>query len=263
MVMLYNSFVMREKKTYYSPHKEKDDAIYRPHIFYRLFCGILRLFFPKNELIWATDKPKDGEKYALICNHTKIYAPAYFLLQKEIKPLRLWVNYYFVYFNKCWGHLKNKVLNKIKGGVLLYPIGFILTPIIVLLFRAFNPIPVFHKCEETETMTFAKSVRTLEEDIPLLIFPERTVNPVNQYVYQFNKGFPMLAEKYYQETGKKLKFYPTYCAQKLRKVVIGKPIEYDPNESMETQSAKIRAYLENKIKELGDSLPEHEPVLYV
>jgi hypothetical protein len=138
----------------------------------------------------------------------------------------------------------------------------LLTPLIVLTFRAFNPIPVFHKVPEVVTMTFDKSMQTVDEGVPQVIFPERTENRVNKYVYQFNCGFPAVAKSYYEKTGKKVKFYPVYCAQKLRKFVVGDPIEYNPDIKIQEQKKKICEYLQDKICEIGESLPPHEPVIY-
>lgn len=246
-------------KRYYSPLKEYA-TIKRFHPFYRLTRAIVSLFFPKNEFIWRTEKPKDNEAPFFVCNHTKIYAPVYFLLNKN--KVRVWSNYYFLYFKSCWNHMKKAVLTNIKYGFLLKPIAFLLTPFIVLLFRAFEPIPVYHH-EKRVLETLNKSIQTMEEGLPQVIFPERTENQVNKYVYEFNSGFPMVAKLYYEKTGKLMKFYPVYCAEKLHTFVVGEPITYDPDIPLKIQRKDICRYLENKIEELGDSLPKHEPSLYV
>lgn len=243
-------------KKYYSPFKEysKHKSF---HPFYRCLRGLVRLFFPKNEFIWKTEKPAENEPVFFVCNHTKIYAPVYFLLQK--KTVRPWANYYFCFYKECWQHLKNNVLSGKRKK--LKPLGFLLTPLIVKTFRALEPIPVYHKSSKVME-TFEKSIFTMEEGVAQVVFPERTENQVNRYVYEFNAGFPLVAELYYKQTGKKLKFYPVYCAEKIRTFAVGDPIEYNPDVPMKLQRKQICVYLQDKIKELGDSLPEHEPVLY-
>lgn len=252
-LLCYNQIIM---KKYYSPTKEYS-KVKHFHPFYKFFRAILKMFFPKNEIIWKTKKPDDAEPIFYVCNHTKLYAPLVFLLMK--KPARVWSNFYFLFYKECWHHMKNKVINNHKW---LYPLAFILTPFIVLLFRSFNPVPVYHKSSKVFNETFAKSIDTMENGIDQVIFPERTENKVNKYVYQFNQGFPMVASTYYEKTGKCMKFYPVYCAQKLRKLVIGEPICYNPEIPIITQRHQICEYLENKVAELGDSLPEHELVIY-
>lgn len=250
----------KEKKKYYSPVKEYD-TIKRPHIFFKIVKGLVKLFFPKNEFLWKTEKPEKGDPVIYICNHTRIYAPSYFIACHK-EPVRVWANCYFLYFNLCWHHVKTKVINNRRPKFLLYPLAWILMPLIVLTFRAFNPIPVFHTPKEVFSMTFRKSMDTLNEGLPQVIFPERTENKINKYIWQLNTGFTRVSETYYRETGRKVKFYPVYCAEKLRTFVVGDPIEYDPSVPMAKQKITICSYLENKIEELGDSLPEHEPVIY-
>lgn len=251
--LVYNEFMA---KKYYSPFKEYS-KVKRVHPLYKLIRGMVKLFFPKNEFVWATEEPKDGEPVVFVCNHTKIYAPTYFLLRKD--TVRLWANGFFVRFKSCWSHFRDNVLfGKRKW---LRPLGLILTPLVVYVFRAIEPIPVYKKTAQLME-TFEKSIWTLNEGVPQVIFPERTENKVNRYVYEFQQGFPLIAEQYYKQTGKKVKFYPVYCAQPLRKVVAGDPIEYNPDIPMKLQRKQICEYLENKIAEIADSLPEHEPVIY-
>lgn len=246
-------------KKYYSPIKEFNTRK-RYHPFYRMARAIVSLFFPKNQFIWQTAQPEENEATFFVCNHTRIYAPVYFLLNKN--KVRVWSNYYFIYYKTCWQHMKNAVLPNIKCGVLLKPLAFLLTPLIVWIFRAFEPIPVYHH-EKKVLETLNKSIQTMEEGLPQVIFPERTENKVNKYVYEFNSGFPIVAKLYYEKTGKLLKFYPVYCAEKLHTFVVGEPITYNPDIPLKIQRKDICRYLESKIAELGDSLPEHEPTLYV
>ena len=252
----------KEKKRYFSPVKEYD-KYKKIHPFFAVIKGCVRLFFPKTEMVYTGRRPQEGERVVYVCNHTKLYAPSFFILNKKEK-MRVWQNCYFLYFDMCWNHMKKKVLPTLKGWkYVLYPIAFLLTPFIVLFSRAYSPIPVFHTPRELFDVTFKKSVETLNEGLPIVIFPERTENQVNRYLYQLNTGFPRLAETYYKETGEILSFYPVYCAQNLRKVVVGEPIAYQPNVPMAKQKNEICKYLEGEIERLGDSLPEHEPVLYV
>lgn len=156
-----------------------------------------------------------------------------------------------------------KVLKTLKFKWLLYPLAILLMPIIVLTFRAVEPIPVYHFSNKVINETFNKSIRTIEEGIDQVIFPERTENKVNNYVYEFNHGFPMVAQHYYNKTGKILKFYPTYCCPALKKVLVGEPISYNPQVPMKIQREQICRYLEQSIADMGDSLPKHKPALYV
>lgn len=244
---------------YYSPLKDFSKRK-KHHPIYSFTKAIIKLFFPKNEFIWKTEKPAEGEPVFFVCNHTKIYAPVYFLLQKE--KVRVWSNYNFLFYKSCWQHLSSTVLKTFKLGFLLLPLAFILTPIIVWTFRAIEPIPVYHS-DKNVLETFKKSIQTMEEGIPQVVFPECTKNQVNKYMYELHAGFPLVAQDYYDKTGKIMKFYPVYCAEALHTFLVGDPISYNPEIPLKVQRNDICRYIENKIAELGDSLPEHKPSLYV
>lgn len=242
-------------KKYYSSVREYDKRKY-PYPFFTLVREGVRLFFPKCKVVWKTEKP-EGPVF-FVSNHTKLFAPTFFVLQKP--AVRPWLNYYFLFPKDCWGHLKNKVLTGKRAW--LKPLGFLLTPLIVALMRGMRSVPVYHSSQKVLNATFKKSVETMESGVSQVIFPERTENKVNRYVYELNAGFPMVADVYYRETGKILQFFPVYCAPALKTVVVGEPIAYDPAIPMKKQRQDICRYLENAIKELGDGLPAHEPTIY-
>ena len=240
---------------YYSSVREYDKRKY-PYPFYTLTREIVRLFFPKCEVIWKTAEPEGAAFF--VCNHTKLFAPTFFLMQRP--PVRPWLNYYFLFAKDCRGHLKNKVLTGKRAW--LKPLGFLLTPLIVALMRGIRAVPVYHSSQKVISDTFRKSVETMESGVSQVIFPERTENRVNDYLFELNAGFPMVADVYYRETGKILRFFPAYCAPELKTVVVGEPIAYDPAVPMKKQRNDICRYLENAIKELAESLPPHTPTAY-
>lgn len=249
----------KEKKCYYSATKPYTRRK-RFHPIFSFIRLLVKPFFPKNEFIYLDGKPSPDEPIFFVSNHTKIYAPVCFMLDYE-KPIRTWANYYFLYFHDIYNHVLKKVLKDRKPKFILYPLAILLSPLIIAVFRGMEPIPVYHKDKRVE-ITFEKSVETMMEGVPQIIYPERTENPVNKYVYEFNKGFVYAAKLYYDKTGKLLKFYPVYTCQSLRKVLIGKPYVYDPAMPIHKQKAVACAYLENAIKEMGDSLGEHKIVFY-
>lgn len=247
------------KKQYYSPikpyYKRK-----RIRIGYRIFKSILKVFFPKNEFVWTCPKPNDDEPIFFVSNHTKLYAPLVFILHYD-KSLRLWADAAYLRIKDVIKHLIVNVIKDRKPKFLLYPLAILLSPMIVWFFRSIEPIPTFHQ-DRRVIETFQKSVETLKANISQGVFPEKIEGEANRYVFEFNRGFTHVAKMLYKETGLILKFYPTYVCQPLKKVLIGAPIAYDPNINMRQQKNDICAYLENTIKELGDSLLEHKISVY-
>jgi hypothetical protein len=240
-------------KKYYSPTKPYCKRK-KLHLFLNIFKKCL-FFIKKDEIVWKTEKP--NEPVVFISNHTKTHAPFNFIL--FFKPAaRLWANCYFISIKECWKFLNKDFLK--EKNIFFKCLVALFLPIVVASFRSIEPIPVYH--DMRVKITFDKSTDTLNENKNIIIFPERTENQVNKYIFQLNRGFPHMAQAYYKSTGKKLKFYPVYTCHDLHKILIGDPIEYNPAVSIIEQRETICLYLENKIKELGDSLPEHKIDLY-
>jgi hypothetical protein len=240
-------------KKYYSPTKPYYKRK-RLHIILKLFKKCL-FFIKKDEIVWKTERPI--EPVVFISNHTKVHAPFNFIL--FFKPeVRLWANCYYLDMKECREFLRRKFL-KVKNIVIRCLVTLAI-PLLVAIFRSIEPIPVYHDMRIRKT--FDKSIETLEEKKSIIIFPERTENQVNKYIYQLNRGFPHMAQAYYRKTDKKIKFYPVYTCKDLHKIIIGEPIEYNPDMNIVEQREKICLYIEDKIRELGDSLPEHKLELY-
>lgn len=232
----------------------------RLRIGYKLWKAIVRLFFPKVEFVWDCERPADGEPIIFVSNHTKVYAPAVFLLRYE-KKVRPWSNANLLTFKEVGRHIFNHVIQNRKPKILLYPLAVLIMPLIVWAFRSIEPVPVY-KQQKRIVETFEKAVETLESGMQQIVFPEKLENPVNKYIFELQHGFTYLGKEYYERTGKILKYYPVYACQSLHKVLIGEPVAYDPAVHMSQQKVSICKYLENAIKELGDSLPEHKISVY-
>lgn len=103
------------------------------------------------------------------------------------------------------------------------------------LMQAVKSIPVFrHKPRELMN-TFRQSVEALQNGANLLIFPEDPDTDPNSPGYKSGRppmlfrGFPMLAQVYYNRTGKCCRFVPVLCHKGGRTVSFGTEIVYDPD----------------------------------
>lgn len=248
-------------KRYYSPNK--DFSHRKPlQITYKVIRFFAKIGYKKPELIFTDEKFTNDDLVMLVPNHTKIFAPKYFLIQKEIKT-RLWVNCYFLDYKDCYRHLKTRVVYNLKPKYLLRFLSFILTPLITNFFRSILPIPAYHKDERVDNITIKKSVESFDEGLVQVVFAERTEPKVNDYLYQINYGFTKVAKSVYEKEHKCVKFFPVYCCQDLNKILIGKPYVYNPNIEHDVQKKIISDYIEAEIEKLAKSLPEHKIVLYV
>ena len=103
------------------------------------------------------------------------------------------------------------------------------------LMQKVQSIPVFrHKPRELMN-TFRQSVEALQQGANLLIFPEDPDTDPNNPGYKSGRppmlfrGFPMLAQVYYNRTGKRCRFVPMLCHKAGRTVSFGTEILFDPD----------------------------------
>ena len=103
------------------------------------------------------------------------------------------------------------------------------------LMQKVQSIPVFrHKPRELMN-TFRQSVEALQQGANLLIFPEDPDTDPDSPGYKSGRppmlfrGFPMLAQVYYNRTGKRCRFVPMLCHKAGRTVSFGTEILFDPD----------------------------------
>ncbi|MFW5780396.1 MAG: 1-acyl-sn-glycerol-3-phosphate acyltransferase, partial [Bacillota bacterium] len=168
--------------------------------FFRMLKAIMKVFFPKDRFIWKGRKPKENEPFIFVCNHTKIYAPLTFLLNYD-KPIRPWSNSYLLTYKECAHHMLYNVLENRKPKFLLYPLILLMLPFIVWFFRSMDVIPVYKQDRRIE-ITFEKAVKTIEEGVHQIVFPEKKENKVNDYIFELKRGFAYVAKQYYDKSGK-------------------------------------------------------------
>lgn len=72
--------------------------------------------------------------------------------------------------------------------------------------------------------TLNNSIKVLEDDKAILIFPEDSNKGYFDEMASFFGGFVMLSELYYKKHKEDLPIYPIYYSHKLRKMVIGHPL---------------------------------------
>lgn len=237
-------------KKYYSAVKPYDKHK-KPYIAYKLILGIYRLFYKHYSFIWKTEKPT--EPCVFMSNHTKVQAPFVWMMEKA--DCRIWSFNSMLYMNSCRYHIRHKVLQDSKFVKLLSPLIYLLSPLVVSFYRGLRPIPVY-KDAKVKT-TYKKSIETLIEGKNVVIFNEQGNTPYNKFFNEPFSGFVFVAHYYYQTTKKLLKFYPTYCAPSIRTIIIGEPVEYNPNNNLKAETVRITEYVRNETTKIAESLPRH------
>lgn len=138
-------------------------------------------------------------------------------------------------------------------------LSYIIAPLSVCIFNNADTIAVYH--DTRIISTFKTTVKRLAEGANVVVFPEHDV-PHNHIVCQFQDKFIDVAKLYYKRTGKALQFVPMYIAPKLKKMYLGTPIAFCPENKMEDERKRICDYLMAEITKIAVSLPEHTVVPY-
>lgn len=118
------------------------------------------------------------------------------------------------------------------------------------------PVPDTH---EEQQATFQRSLDLLRQGKFLLIVPEdpkgEPIDPLTG-IRPFKRGFLRIGELYYQETGKRLPFYPIAIHEE-GLVIVGEPIAYNPLNEPRAERLRMVSILEQTIKSMHLEATEH------
>lgn len=227
-------------------------------VLYKLMRSLIRVFYRKREFYGIENLPNEAS--LIISNHAQMNGP---LTSEFFFPTRKYI--------WCIGQMmKVKEVPayayadfwslKSKYNRWIYKIAsYLIAPISSYLFKRADTIAVYKDARMLHT--YRETMDRLEENANIIIFPE-CYTEYNHIVNEFQDKFVDTARLYYKKTGKVISFVPMYNAAKIKKVVIGKPIKYDPNMSMDTQRKVICDYLKNEITQMALDLPVHRVVPY-
>lgn len=225
---------------------------------FRIIKFLIRVFYPKMEVVGLENLP--DEPVAIIGNHTQLNGPIACELffsdnyhtwcASQMMELKEVPRYAFTDF---WSQ-KPKYQQPFFRLV-----AYLIAPLSVVIFNNARTIPVYKDARLLKT--FRETVSKLQDGNNVVIFPEHDVK-YNHIVYEFQEGFVDTARQYYKKTGKELKFVPLYIAPKLRKMYLGKPIQFSAQKEMKEERSRICNYLMKEITTMAESLPYHTVVPY-
>lgn len=226
--------------------------------FYKFLRFSISLFFKKREFIGTENIPKEAS--IIVGNHSQLYGP---LTSEMYFPTK---KYTWCISNVMEKEAAQKYIYTdfwSKKSIITRPffklLSYIVVPLSVYIFNRADTIPVYKDARILKT--YKITMEALEEEANVVIFPESCVE-YNDIINEFQDKFIDVARLYYKKTGKELSFVPMYNAVRLKKVVFGKPIKYNPNIEMDIQREMICKYLKEDITRLARELPRHKVVPY-
>ncbi len=227
-------------------------------LYMRFFCFLARTFVARKPQALYEEKPEEGECGIYLANHSGLNGPANMYLYFD-RPKKIWLIHYVLEKDKIeyfifQDFFSGKVRKHQKAWRLLSKIvAVLLRP----LLEQADGIPVFHGERSRETMQ--NTVEALDAGNNIVIFPE-SPRKFSQYVNELYTGFADIGRLYYEHTGKKLKFYPTYVSTELRTIFYGKPTEYQPENEPTAEKQRIADFVRDGIDRIAAAAPNHTPV---
>ena len=225
---------------------------------YRIVRFFVKLFFPRMKLEGEENLPEGA--CVAVSNHAQMNGPIAAQLYFP-KPSKIWCAGEMMHWKEVqkyafadfWEDKPNSVRWFYKI------LSYLIVPLSVCIFNSADCIAVYRDHRLLSTMR--ETGDCLEKGEKIVIMPEHNV-PYNHIVYEFEDGFVNLARQYYRKTGKALEFVPMYVTPKLKKIVFGKPVVYDPDASPKEERVRIAKECMDAVTKLAEDEPEHTVIPY-
>ena len=229
------------------------------YIFYQFLTGALDLFLWSGELIGEENLPKEGPA-VFIANHLGPTGPiavvcsipfqlhpwaAGEMLDEELAPEYLRIDFVEprLKLRLPFSRTLSKALSKIT----------------VPMLRALGCIPAFLGGQERLYDTLKMSLSLLLEGKCLLVFPEYSLvgSDTITRMHPFQKTVFRLGEMYHEQTGQRLLYYPV-AVHESNKVMVGKPIAYNPLNAHGIERHRLKDLLEETVKKMYTQMSGEE-----
>lgn len=231
-------------------------------LFNRLIAKFMGLSY-KNKIEVRFKEPLPaGESVVLAPNHAREFGPISIFYNYK-RANRMWLNSNLLFVKDIPNHMMKDFFINEKGikRVLCKILSYIVAPLLSSAFKSIEVIPVFRDARIKTTLK--KTNETLISGMDVVIFPESNLPDKNyKYVNKLQEGFAFSAQYYYSETGRRLKYYPTYVCKSLKIISIGRPVEYDPDANFRKERVRISKHIMDEIEQLAAELPSHEITPY-
>lgn len=225
---------------------------------YRAVKGFLRLVYPRIEVVGAEHLPQ--ESCVIVGNHSQMNGPIACELYFPVERYT-WCNAEMLHLKEVPAYAYRDFWSqKPARSRWFYKIlSYIIAPLSVFLLGNANTIGVRHDARIMST--FRETMSCLASGASVVIFPEKD-GAHDGLLYPFQEGFVDVARLYHRKTGQCLSFVPLYIAPRLKKMYLGEPTRFCPENSPEEERRRICDHLREEISSIARSLPRHRVVPY-
>ena len=206
--------------------------------FYKLAGATVRLFSPRMKTEWEV--PFEDGPCVFVVNHAGSSGPvdmcAKFPLRDKIHP---WVNSEMLsakevpaYVRKSFWWKPDSFFAPLKNATVPYIAAALMPPFL----RSTPYIPVYR--DQRIMLTLRQSIRILQKDHYLLLFPELPAPGKNSH-RRINTGWLRLGQLWYKSSGRALKMYPVHVDYKKHVFKVAAPVSYDPTRRFSEQEKEL------------------------
>lgn len=227
--------------------------------FYNLFKVIMRLIFRRPKVI---NLAGDIEKTSIVVsNHSAKSGPPSLDLYFPVKCAKWGAHEMFEGYKSRVAYLRDILAIKKCGK----KPGF-MTSFKAYLMAIFNPgiykgmwmMPTYPDMRLGKTIK--NSIKVLEANKPVMVFPENSNNGYKEVLTEFFPGFVMLAQQYVKTTGKDIPIYPVYYSVKKHIMAIDKPLYVKQFIDQGLSREQIAEIYKDKVNDLYFKYVENEPI---
>lgn len=226
----------------------------------RLVMALLRPFY-RHKLQGTENIVQDeNNPIVFLCNHGEVYGPVVCMLYIPV-PIRPWtISEMSIDPEEVSEYLYRYTIGPIQWlpEKVKHWITHIIGPVSVWAMNQVECVPVFRNKPSKLMQTFRLSVEAMEAGDNLLIFPENPNAIEDGKGYELGglgplfSGFAMLAQIYYNRTGKCCRFLPMYAHKKQRTMTFAPPITYDPNNDPMAERDRIVQYADSQMRRIAE-----------
>lgn len=238
----------------YMKSKEKKKSTKQP--VWKVTSKFLKVFFKKPKIISLTGEIKSNALY--LANHSAMMGPLVYNLHFPT-PVAPWGAHPMLEgYKSRYRYLKEvyfiqkRHMKKVPASILASFEAFFS----IFFYRGMKVIPSY--ADDRLLTTLRKSIKTLDENRAVMIFPEDSDKGYHEILTKFWGGFIVLAKAYKRQKGVDLPIYPVYYHSKKKVIIIGKPStlsEYQADGLNKTQIAEKYC---NQVNELFTNYVEND-----
>ncbi len=238
--------------------KQLEDLIVKVHrkrYGIKLLILFLRPFFYSRVIGQDKVRPEPGTSCVFTCNHGEIWGPVVTNLFIPFS-FRPWVINEISEASESTTYLYDYTFKRQKWlpEKLKWPATRLTTAFLKWCMRSLDSITVYRDSPLALMRTFRNTAAAMEAGDNILIFPENPNDPslekpgyLREGIGPFFSGFAMVAQFYYQHTGKRAQFYPIYADKKAHTLTFGEPVRYDPDAPANEEKQRIADHLRNEM----------------